>query len=405
VAIERLPGGADTAHVVNAGEVVSFTSGTTGVPKAIVHSERTIAAALVMLVDETDPQVHNREITSNSMADLLQRADGDVSYFEGGPVLLSCMPPWTQGGFTMMNYATFMGCHLVVSWPFDAESALDQIERHAATSIGLSPFMAQLILRAQRYRPRKTESLLVVGLGGGPVSPRLAKNLEATFDCRVLIGYGLTETGGAVVRSRWSDPSEVRTQTVGSPMPGVELGLRHLPGQHSTEPAELRVRTRSLMVATIDELGHRQSVDPDSWLDTGDLAVVDGPGAIRIVGRLASLIVRGGRNIDPSTIEATLRDHAQVADCAVVGVESRLEGEQDVVAYVVLGTDLEPSKHELVAHCKARLPIDHVPSRFRFVDTLPRAHDGEVRRQALAAEARLATGPEYMPDGMAEEPS
>ena len=238
------------------GDVVFFTSGTTGVPSAIVHNDETICAALWLLLcgndlaswDGLDMDVGRlltEWVTTASDADL-----------ESGPVLASCFPPWSHAGFTMMNYATLSGAELVSVWPFEPRQALETVAATRASSIGLSPFMAQRLLRAQRHLRCDVDSLVVVGLGSSPVTPGLAEAIEATFNCYVSIGYGLTETGGALARSRWTDPDDQRRRSVGRPLPGVRVQLIGPAGADDI-PAELAVKTPALMVARIDDHGSR----------------------------------------------------------------------------------------------------------------------------------------------------
>jgi acyl-CoA synthetase (AMP-forming)/AMP-acid ligase II len=366
-------------------EVVFFTSGTTGSPSAIIHSDRTIASALWLLVAGNGIVVDTGAIGDPVEALVSAIKNSPADAFESGPVLVSCLPPWTHAGFTMMNYATLTGSHLMVGWPFDPASTLELVELSSASSIGLSPFMAQLLLRTQRRLGRDVGSLFVVGLGAGPVSPGLAQEIEVVFDCAVSIGYGLTETGGAVMRSRWTDPAGVRTSTVGTPLPGVELSFG---AQHALTPIggseELSVRTPAMMEGTISPDGSRVPFPRNSWYATGDLAAVTPEGAVQIVGRLSDVIIRGGRNIDPKRIEDALIAHDAVRECAVIGVNSRVEGEQEICAAVVLNEDCAADAVALTSFCRTRLAGFEVPTRIRFLSSLPRTNDGGVRRIELA---------------------
>jgi acyl-CoA synthetase (AMP-forming)/AMP-acid ligase II len=371
-------------HSVHAGEIVFFTAGTTGVPSAIIHSDRSIAAALWLLVASSDATAARSQgqLAHNELVHFITTSPSEA--FESGPVLVSCLPPWTHAGFTMMNYACLTGAHLVVAWPFDPSDTLDAIAEFGASSVGLSPFMARLLVRAQRRLQRDVASLVVVGLGAGPVSPQLATAIENTFACCISIGYGLTETGGAVSRSRWSDPVDERTSTVGHPLPGVELRIEPTEGLDVAGGGELVVKTPAVMEAQIGADGSRDVINRTAWFPTGDLARATPAGSLQILGRLTDVIIRGGRNIDPKRVEDILSTHPSVSDCAVIGLASRIEGEQEVWAAVLPASGSWPNATELADHCHAVLADYEVPTRFRILHELPRTTDGAVQRFRLA---------------------
>lgn len=357
-------------------EIVFFTSGTTGAPKAIVHSDDTIAAALWLLLVGNDLASNDgREQLSESqrLETFLEAATPNM--FESGPVLVSCMPPSSHAGFTMMNYASLAGSLLGCIWPFDPGQALDFVVANSASSIGLSPFMAQLLLREQHRRPRDCSSLFVVGLGSSNVDPSLALEIEAVMGASVSIGYGLTETGGAATRTRFADSQEERCGSVGRPLPGVEIAL----GEPDDDGiGRIRILSPAVMTAEIEVDGRRSSIRSGAWIETEDLGYITEPGALHVIGRESDLIIRGGRKIDPAKVEAAIRLLPAVLDCCVVGTQSRIAGEEDVTAVIVAGGPLTLTS--MRKHCSTLLDRHEIPTHLEHVDEIPRTADGAVAR-------------------------
>jgi acyl-CoA synthetase (AMP-forming)/AMP-acid ligase II len=185
--------------------------------------------------------------------------------------------------------------------------------------------------------------------------------------------------------SRVSDPPDVRFGTIGTAVPGAAVRV--------SDEGELLVRTAALCDGYAEGRDAAEAfvVDGDGrWLRTGDQAVVRPDGRIELAGRLSEVIIRGGRNIDPSAVEHVLESHPAVDGAFVFGVPSRVAGEEDVCAVVAAspGTTAE----ELRRHCLGTLDAMLVPARLTVVAELPRTPDGSVRRaEARAAFARASS--------------
>jgi acyl-CoA synthetase (AMP-forming)/AMP-acid ligase II len=132
-------------------------------------------------------------------------------------------------------------------------------------------------------------------------------------------------------------------------------------------------------------------VDGDGWYYTGDLAVVDERGYVRIVGRKRDLIIRGGYNVVPAEVETVLTSHPGIREAAVVGVPERLTGEAIWAFVVADGSPPEPQ--DLRRFCAERLDPGKVPDQVRVVAHLPVAESGEVRKAALRELAAQEAGP------------
>jgi fatty-acyl-CoA synthase len=234
-----------------------------------------------------------------------------------------------------------------------------------------------------------TSSLLICGVGGAPCPPHLAQEIQRRLRCAIHVGFGATELGGGVSVTSLADADRQRTETVGRPLPGMEIKVvdeqrRELaPGQ----VGELACRGDNVM------LGYYQApevtaqvIDEEGWYYTGDLARVDERGYIQIVGRKKDMIIRGGQNVYPAEIEGYLTAHPKIREAAVVGVPSPLEGES-VWAFVLLEDGIKMAEREVLDHCRLELELYKIPSRVRFVDEFPRSATGKPQKYKLRERA------------------
>jgi acyl-coenzyme A synthetase/AMP-(fatty) acid ligase len=362
--------------------VVFPTSGSTGTPKLVCHSHTTLALALRNTLALRNLQLGiDPPTAATALADALSTliADGHQLTL----TVVPGMPLWSISGFNVLELTLFTGGHLVLCDTSSASDTLDAIERMHVTNIGVPPIMLRGLAREQRRRPRNVDSLLLIGIGAGPVDAAFAREAEAMFGCHVAAAYGSTEVGGAALMPAFDDPTTVRTGSVGRALPGVEIAV--------DGTGELLVRTDSIMRGYIDATGRLVPHDPDAWYRTGDLAHVDDAGNAHIIGRIDDQILRGGRLIDPAAIEAALERHPAVQRAVVVGVPSRVPGEQDVWAACVCSTPFsEGAPAELWRLCRDTLPPSERPRRIECVPEIPLRRDGSPHRAGVRDLFRLA---------------
>jgi fatty-acyl-CoA synthase/long-chain acyl-CoA synthetase len=209
--------------------------------------------------------------------------------------------------------------------------------------------------------------------------------MRQRFGCAVHIGFGATETAGGIAATSIADSDERQAETVGRPMPGVELKVvdearKELP---AGQVGELACRSDSVMLGYYRAPDmSAQVLDEDGWYYTGDLAVLDEQGYLRIVGRKKDLIIRGGQNVYPAEIENILAAHPQVREAAVVGVPAPVGGEQ-VWAFVLLEDGAGLTPREVVAYCRQELEPYKIPSRVRILDAFPRSSTGKPQKFKL----------------------
>ena len=287
--------------------VVFRTSGSSGEPKLVCHSHSTLATAL-------DHTLAMRDAQLGGAAPALTVVPG--------------MPLWSISGFSVLGLTLCTGGHVVLGDPTSPAAMLDTIERHEVNNLGVPPILLRGLVREQRRRPRATDSLLLIGVGAGPVDAALARDAEQVLGCLIATVYGSTEVGGAALHAAVRRSARRAHRLGRARIAGIEIAV--------DATGELLVRTDSLMRGYIDASGELVPQAREGWYATGDLATIDDAGNVHILGRVDDQILRGGRLIDPVPIEAALERHRSVQRAAVVGVPSRVPGEQDLWAACVL---------------------------------------------------------------------
>lgn len=371
---------------------IIYTSGTTGRPKGAMHSHRSLIAPVIA-------SLRLREMWLTPVpgparlaryARVLMRYGLRLLQAAGRPqVMLSTMPLHTISGVEAMLQALLMGDSLVMLPRFHPARTLEAIHRRRVTVLIGTPFTYQALLAVRGFERHRLSSLLICALGAAPCPPELARRIRQHFRCAVHIGFGMTELGGGIAAPDIEDSDQRQTDTVGRAMPGMEV--RIVDEQHRPVPdgvvGELACRSDSIMLGYFGEATDSGvSVDADGWLYTGDLALRDANGYLRIVGRKKDVIIRGGQNIDPLRLERFLAAIPGVRDAAVVGVPNPLAGEA-VWAFVALEPAADLSEADLLKRCRAGLEAQEVPQQIRLMSDLPRTATGKHRKAELREEA------------------
>ena len=200
------------------------------------------------------------------------------------------------------------------------------------------------------------------------------------------IVFGITECSCIVTSTAPDDPPEIRTATLGTPLPHTEVMIAD-PADGQPVPivtvGELCVRGPLVMHGYFDDpSATAAAVDADGWYRTGDLASMDAAGCLRVEGRLKDMIIRGGENIYPREIEDLLQAHPAVALAAVVGRPDPTWGET-VAAFVQRVPDATVTDTELHAYCRQHLAAYKTPVTWTFVDSFPLTASGKVRKNVL----------------------
>lgn len=351
--------------------LIQYTGGTTGTPKGAKLTHQNLTAN-ARQVNALDPD---------------QDADDRI---------LGVLPMFHVFANTcVLNRTVLNGGTMVLLPRFDAAQALAAITRTKATALPGVPTMYQALLDHPAIAKTDFSSLRVCISGGAPMPTELREEFVARTGAMLVEGYGLTESAGVVSANPYHGP--VKPGTIGQVLPRTEVRLVDKEDCEKPapagEPGELVIRGPQIMQG----YWNRPDADGDSftnngWLRTGDVAMIDNDGYLRIVDRLKDMIAVGGFKVYPSEIERVLYSHDAVKEALVLGIPDARLGEMPA-AFVTLESDapaisgdalkdwLNPQlgKHERVAHVTVR------PS-------LPKTMIGKLDRKALRAELDQANG-------------
>jgi fatty-acyl-CoA synthase len=235
-------------------------------------------------------------------------------------------------------------------------------------------------------------------MAGAPCPVELMKQVQSKMHMReVSIVCGMTETSPSSTQTTPDDPFEKRVETVGRPHPHAEIKVidpatgrvvpRGTPGEQCT---------RGYLVMRgywDDPTGTARAIDPAGWMHTGDLAVMDDDGYVRIVGRIKDVIIRGGENVYPREVEEYLHTIPGVAEAQVIGLPSAVYGEE-VMAWVRLREGSTLTADDLRAACAGKIATYKIPRYWRFVESFPLTVTGKVQkfRMREIAAAELGRG-------------
>lgn len=370
-----------TASMDRAPAFILFTSGTTGSPIPVVHTHESLMWCVWNTSTVMDEVLGVRSVVPKTAdelyADLERRmrddAFGLLAFYTG-------MPFHSIAGLSVLLRALTSGHTLVTgSGAFNIDELMSLLVRGEITSMGLAPAMVRVLERRLRITAPFKSGLFALGVGGAAAVPEVLSRVEQQLGCVATVGYGSTEAGGVVAMTRTTDPIGARLGTVGRSVGSVEIRLEP---KAEDSNARLLCRTRAAMAGSVLD---GTLLPPPEWLDLGDLADMDSTGNLRILGRADFMISRGGRRIDPVTLEHILEEHDSIHVAVVLGLPSRVEGEEDIGALIVAEPAVD--QRELRRHFAAR--ADGLTlRRIRVVESLPTLADGEIRRAGLADQLR-----------------
>ena len=310
--------------------------------------------------------------------------------WSGDDVVLHTIPLFHVNGWGTAHYVTGLGGVHVMLPRFDASEVLRLIEAEAVTRLLVVPTMVRAILDAPELASRDVSSLAQVSIGGAPATAGLVAEVEHAFGCECICGYGLTESSPTLTRSL-DKPGAIksveRRSTTGLPILGVDVRVL---GDDDTEVdwdgetvGEICARSNHVMIGYYGQPEETAAALRDGWLRTGDLAVVDPDGYLRIVDRRKDLIVSGGENIASVEVEDALASHPAVREVAVVGVPDDRWGEVPR-AFVALYPSVDPpTEADLIEWVRARLAHYKAPKSVVFLDDLPKGGTGKIQKPVL----------------------
>lgn len=347
---------------------IAFTSGTTGVPKGVLQSERML-----------------RNIVHSGIR--------EVRIFAGG-VRYAGAPLFHVSGIGSILYAVASGCTSLILPQFEPQTVLDWMQFGGVTSCTLIPTMISSILALPQAHQHPFPTLRGIMYGGAPMTPTLLKATIDTFGCDLYNGFGAgTEAGGQTMlfpedHVAALNGNEHLLSSIGKPILGVDLRLCDddlndvAPGQ----VGEIVTRSETVMSGYYEQPDLTARAVVDGWFRAGDMATMDDEGYLYLATRKADMIIRGGENVYPVEIESTLAAHPAVRGVAVVGVPDEHWGEVVAAAVVIEGDDVPAD--DLRTFCHERLASYKVPTHVVTFDHLPTNATGkfaktEIRRLVL----------------------
>lgn len=343
-----------------------FTSGTTGRPKGVLttHSQN------IRVYDTWSRTVG------------LERED---RYLVINPFFHSF--GYKAGWFS----AILRGCSVLPMKTLDVEAVLSCIETFHVTMLPGPPTLFQSLLAHPGREQYDLSSLRLAVTGAASVPVRLVERIRSDlgFDA-VLTAYGLTESSGVVTICDKDDDLETIATTSGRAMPGVDI--RCVDAQGETVPpgeqGELLVQGYNVMQGYFEEPEETaRAIDSEGWLHTGDVAVIDEQGCVRITDRIKDMFIVGGFNCYPAEIENTLCTMEGIERVAVVGVPDERLGEVAKAFIVASGTAADLTGQQVIDWCRVRMANYKVPRFVVFVQELPVNASGKVMKNVLRGNA------------------
>jgi acyl-CoA synthetase (AMP-forming)/AMP-acid ligase II len=339
---------------------ILFTSGTTGNPKGAVTT-------------------HGQNVR-------LYRAYGGGLGYGPDDNFLIINPFFHSFGYKAGWLVALMhGATVLPHAVFDTEKVLKRIESERVTLLPGPPTIFQSLL-AGSYGDYDLSSLRVSITGAASVPVTLIEEMRGELGIDiVLTAYGLTETCGVVTMCSAGDDAETVANTAGRPLAGIEVRLVDRDGADvaTGEAGELLVRGPNVMRGYFNDPGATAAaIDADGWLRTGDIAVRDARGNVKITDRAKDIFIVGGFNAYPAEIEGLLAAHPGVLQSAVIGVPDARLGEVPM-AFVVLRPGAAASAEEIIGWCRDNMANYKVPRRVEILDALPMNAAGKVQKFML----------------------
>lgn len=362
--LARLAGTLDAGDPIN----IQYTSGTTGSPKGATLSHRNI--------------LNNGYLVGESLG------------YTAADRICVPVPFYHCFGMVMCNLAaTSHGAAVVIPAPgFDAAATLAAVQAERCTSLYGVPTMFIAELQLADFADYDLTSLRTGIMAGSPCPVEVMRKVIADMHMPgVSICYGMTETSPVSTQTRTDDSLERRVGTVGRVGPHLEIKVIDPVGGQTLrrgETGELCTRGYSVMTGYWnDPVKTADAIDADGWMHSGDLAVLDGDGYLKITGRIKDMVIRGGENVYPREIEEFLHGHPNVVDVQVIGVPDDTYGEE-LMAVVKMREGAPALTIEALREfCAGQLAHFKIPRYLRLVEGFPMTVTGKVRKDQMREQA------------------
>jgi long-chain acyl-CoA synthetase len=360
----ELPAVADDALAT-----ISYTGGTTGLPKGVMLSH----ANLVANAKHTLIAIGHRS---------------SDSYLHAAPMF--------HAADASQNYAlTWAGGRHVIIPGFDPDLVTKVIEAERVTLGLFVPTMINMLVNHPATPTRDLSSLRLLMYGASPMPSELQRRAIEMIPCDWTQLYGMTEAAPIVTQcppedhargGKGEEPYATRLRSAGAPVIGVQAEVRRSDGSRADagEPGEVWVRGPNMMMGYWNRPDETAAaLVEDGWYRSGDMAYADVDGYLYMVDRVKDMIISGGENIYSTEVENVLYEHACVLEAAVIGVPDEVWGER-VHAVIVLRPGTTASEDDLAAHCRDRIAGYKVPRSLEFrSDPLPKSGAAKILKKDL----------------------
>jgi long-chain acyl-CoA synthetase len=344
--------------------VLQYTGGTTGVAKGAMLTHGNLVANLL----QTRPMMEGMVV-------------------EGEEVVIAPLPLYHIYSFTL-NCGIMLeaGAHnVLIPNPRDIPGFVKELKNHRFTAfLGLNTLFVALC-NNEEFQDLDFSGLKLTSSGGMALTSDTAKMWQRVTGCEICEGFGMTETSPVVT---FNPPSAIQLGTIGLPIPSTLVQTLDEEGKETPlgEPGELCVKGPQVMRGYWQRPEDTQkSFTEGGYLRTGDIALIQQDGYIRIVDRKKDMIIVSGFNVFPNEIEDVVSSHPKVVECAAVGVPDAKSGE--AVKVYLVPTAEGVTENELKEFCRERLTAYKVPKQFEFRDELPKTNVGKILRRELRDEA------------------
>ena len=337
-----------------------YTSGTTGVPKGVILTQKNMAAG-------------GENVT---LAHCLQPADRglvSLALYHINAEIVSIMGPLVSGS------------SIVVPERFSVTAFWPLMSEYQCTWFSVVPTIVSYLVSGSEIIGKGYDlSRLRFGRSASaPLPPSLQKEFEEKFRCHIVETMGITETAAPI----FSNPLDPAKRKIGSPGQPVGCQVKIIDRQgHEVPrgtPGELMIRGDCVMKEYYKDPGKTaEALEPDGWFHTGDLGYMDEDDFVFVTGRLKELIIKGGENIAPREIDECFYQHPAIQDAAAVGIPDKHYGEEIMVCYT-LRPDCSVSEPELREHCLRYLGKYKTPKVIIQLEELPKGPSGKIQRIKL----------------------
>ncbi len=303
----------------------------------------------------------------------------------GEEIIITALPLYHVYALTVNCFAYFEkgGLNVLITDPRDTKGLIAEMARWPFTAITGVNTLFQSLVRHPAFRTLDFSTLKVVSAGGMAMQEATAREFSALTGKEVIEGYGLSETSPVLT----SNPLNLESFSgnIGLPLPNTEISIRDEDGKELPfgEPGELYARGPQVMLGYWNKPDETAKVmTDDGFLRTGDMAVMDAHGFLKIVDRMKDMIIVSGLKVYPNEIENVVTSHPDVLEAAVIGVDDDESGEA-VKLFTVMREGATISPEELRQWCRQNMTGYKVPTYVEYVDELPKSNVGKVLRREL----------------------